>query len=179
MNIERLNRSTADVVTLEDLHIHCRSVASDDEMTIEVVRMGRAAAREAEEHGSLALLNQTIRVTLDGWPRSWTFYLPIAPLLDWSTVEITADGELFDDFTVMTGLRPAIRLIGPRPSGVVVIEYQAGFGDDGASLPDDLREAILDQAANYFDQRGTGDQKSVWLSPHFTRIVGRYRAVRA
>lgn len=178
MIIERLNRADADPAMLTELRSHARldGFTDDDD---QIVRMGRAAAREAEEFAQIALLNQTIRVTLESCPRALTFPLPIGPLLDWSTVEVTADGAAFDDFSVMTGQRPAIRFTEARPAGGVVIEYQAGFGPDSASLPDDLREAILDQALAYYDARGPGDPKAAAMSPHFARIVGRYRRVRA
>lgn len=176
MNIERLSRP----VLTGDLLSEAKSLAriGFDDDDADLSRMIDAAAAEAEELAQIALINQTIRVTLDAFPRSSTFPLPIAPLLDWSTVQIDADDAPFDDFSVMTGLRPAIRLTGARPSGAVVIEYQAGFGADGSSLPVDLRHAILDQAAAYYDARGPGDPKVQALSPHFVRIVGRYRRVR-
>lgn len=176
MIVERLNRTHADAVELDDLRAHARLTEDYDDA--EIARMGRAAAREAEDFAQIALLNQTIRVTLECCPRASTLPLPIAPLLDWSTVEVTADGVAIEGFSIMTGQRPAIRLTGPRPSGGMVIEYQAGFGADAASLPDDLREAILNQALAYYDARGPGDGKTIALSPHFTRIVGRYRRVR-
>lgn len=179
MNIQRLNRVDGDPVDLACLRAHARTDPSDSDMDLEVARMGRAAAREAEELAQIALLHQTVRVTLDGWPRGNSFFLPIAPLMDWETVKISADGTAFEDFSVTTGLRPEIRATGPRPCGVVVIEYQAGFGAGANDLPADLRQAVLDQAAAYFDARGPGDPKAQAMSPHFARIVGRYRRVRA
>lgn len=179
MIIERLTPATDDPGMVDDLRAHARldGNAEDD---AQIVRMARAASREAEGLAQIALLNQTIRVTLlDGWPGGATLPLPVAPLLDASTVEVTADFDAFTDFRVVTGLRPAIHLTGWPPAGVVVIEYQAGFGPDSDSLPDDLREAIHDQAVAYYDLRGPGDPKASALSPHFARIVGRYRAVRA
>lgn len=174
MIVQRLDAPPRDVVDLQELLDHAR-LDRDDEWAIS--QMARAAAREAEDLAQIALLNQTIRVTLKCCPRASTVPLPIAPLLDWSTVKITAGGAAFDDFSVTTGLRPAIRLTAARPSGGMVIEYVAGWGEGPSSIPEDLRHAVLDQAVAFYDARGAGDPKTVARSPQFARIVGRYRRV--
>jgi hypothetical protein len=101
------------------------------------------AATELEQHASIALFDQPIRVTLEAWPRSCWLPLPIAPLIDPMSPAVTVDGEPFDGFAVIAGLRPALRLTGQRPRGLIVIEYQAGFGDALTDLPIDLQEAYV------------------------------------
>lgn len=177
MNVERISRSPEPVLDLTEAKNHTRVLFDDDDA--DFVNAIDAVAREAEDYGQIALINQTIRVTLPCWPRAMIFNLPIAPLLDWSTVTVTADGEAFDDYAVMTGRRPALRLSGSRPQGVIVIEYVAGFGDAAGDIPGDLRKAMLDQVSVYYDTRGAVDKQAVSLSPHFARILGRYRGVRA
>ena len=61
----------------------------------------------------------------------------------------------------MIGRRPPLRLVGPRPTGQVIIEYQAGFGNH----PEDLRHALPDQIAAYYDTRGAVDQEAAPLPP--------------
>ena len=90
---------------------------------------------------------------------------------------VTVDGSSFDGFAVIAGLRPALRLTGERPCGLIVVEYQAGFGDAVEDIPEDLRLAILDQAAASFDWRGQDDGKSNGMSPQMARIAARYRRV--
>lgn len=178
MIVQRLETPVSAVVDLDEMRLHVRTDPNDSAADRELALMADAAVREAEEFGQIALLAQRVRVTLESCPRASTIPLPIAPLLDWSTVEVTSDGIAFDDFSVTTGQRPAIRFAGSRPSGSVVIEYLAGWGETADSIPEDLRMAILDQAAAFFDARGPGDGKTVARSPHFARIVGRYRRVR-
>lgn len=48
-----------------------------------------------------------------------------------------------------------------------------------ADLPDDLRFAIIDQAAMLYDGRGGDTERPVGLSLAASRIVARYRGVRA
>lgn len=176
MIIERLTTPTAlpfDATALAD---HVR--VTDAAQIAEATRHGRAAAAEAEDYGQLALLTQTIRVTLDAWPRTAWVALPITPMPDALSVTVTVDGVAYDDFAVVAGQRPAIKPSADKPCGLVVIEYQAGFGDAASDIPAPLAHAILDQAAALFDARGLGDGKSNGMSAHMSRIVARYRGVR-
>lgn len=176
MIIERLTTPTAlpfDTAALAD---HVR--VTDAGQITEATRHAKAAAGEAEDYGQLALLTQTIRVTLDAWPRAAWVALPIIPMLDPLSVTVTVDGVTFDDFAVVAGQRPAIRPTEGKPCGLVVIQYEAGFGDTAADIPAPLAHAILDQASALFDARGLGDGKSNGMSAHMARIVARYRGVR-
>lgn len=60
----------------------------------------------------------------------------------------------------MIGRRPPLRLAGPRPTGQAIIEYQAGFGNHPEDIPEDLRHALPDHIAAYYDARGAVDQKA-------------------
>lgn len=175
MIVERLNRSNDDPFDIEALLLHARLDEHDGPQLIS--QLARAAALEAEAQGQLAILSQTIRITLDEWPAGDSLRLPIFPVLDASQVTVTGNGEPFEGFGVHIGYRPRMVLLHGRPSGPVVIEYQAGFGADARSIPDDLSQAIMDQAAASFHVVGLGDRRDA-VSPHFARIVGRYRGVR-
>ena len=149
----------------------------DVEGSNEASQHALAAAREAEHYGQLALLTQTIRVTLDVWPECDRLPLPIAPVLLANTVTMTVDAVAFTAFAVSTGLRPSIGLTAARPCGLIIIQYTAGFGDQASSIPADLAHAILDQAAAFYDERGNIMGKSNGMSTHMSRIVARYRRV--
>lgn len=178
MIVERLERPLRSVVDLQALAQHARAVDDDGYFLPELQRFADAAVREAEDLAQIALLSQAVRVTLEGWPRTHALPLPIGPLLDWDSVTVTADGQPFEDFTTMTGTRPELRFTGQRPCGRIVIEYVAGYGETAEAIPEDLRLAVMDQAACYFDARGAVDLKTQALSPHFARIIGRQRGVR-
>lgn len=176
MIIERMDRPTALAVDLEEAKNHARVDGDYDDFAL--AQMIATATREAEDYAQVALLAQPIRVILPCWPQSLTLQLPIGPVFDWSSITILAGTEPIDDFSVMTGRRPAVRLATARPAGVIIIDDQAGYGDEVSDIPPDLRHALLDQVAIYYDARGAVDRKTVSLSPHFARIVGRYRGVR-
>jgi len=174
MITERLTIPTGTPFSVIDLAAHCRVEGwGEDEITLHA----QAAVAELEQYAQLALLTQTIRVTLDAWPRGHCLTLPIAPVIDPVSVTITVDGTAFHGFAVLTGLRPALRLTGAMPCGVIVIEYQAGFGDTAADIPRDLSLGIMDQTSASFDMRGAGDGKTNGMSPHMARIAARYRRV--
>jgi uncharacterized phiE125 gp8 family phage protein len=175
MIIERITTPVAQAFDLSELKLHCRIDHPDDDMAL--ARFGKAAASELEAYAQVALIDQTIRLTLDAWPRSLTLALPIAPVIDALSVVMTVDGQAFDAYSVTTGQRPALRLSGERPCGLIVIEYLAGFGPALTDLPADLANAILDQACVYFDLRGDSTAKSNGMSPHMARVAARYRRV--
>jgi uncharacterized phiE125 gp8 family phage protein len=175
MIVERLTTPTAPAFDLNNLKKHCRIDGGD--WDIELSGHGTAAATELQSYASLALIDQTIRVTLPAWPRTDTLGLPIIPMIDPLSVTVTADGVAFEAYAVTAGLRPALRLSGDRPCGVIVIEYLAGFGPTASSVPADLVNAIHDQASAFFDAKGAGDGKTNGMSPHMARIAARYRRV--
>jgi uncharacterized phiE125 gp8 family phage protein len=186
MHVSRITVPSVDVFTASDLAQHLRLEVSDLDMMTEAFRMARTAVQEIEAHGSFALITQTIRVTLDQWPDGNRLALPIGPVSPGAEVTITAEGEAFTDFRLQPGLRPALWLIDGPPIGSliedtrsegIVIEYAAGFGDTADAVPADLRLAVLDQAAAFYDCRGAGDGKTQHLSPHAARIAARYRRV--
>lgn len=154
---------------------HCR--AEGDYFEAEVARMASSAASELEAYAQLAILDQTVTVTLERGPARSLFDLPIAPLIDPLSVEVTVDGVTVDAFAVIAGRRPAIRFTDGRPCGLVVIVYQAGFGATAADVPQDIANAICDQTAALFDMRGAGDGKGNGMSPHMARVAARYRRV--
>jgi uncharacterized phiE125 gp8 family phage protein len=104
--------------------------------------------------------------------------LPVAPYVSGAPLAVTVAGLNVTGFTVVDGLRPALRLADLPVEGEIVITYQAGFGAALAAVPPDLRHAILDQAAVGFDLRGQSDPKfGTGLSPHMARVAARYRRV--
>jgi uncharacterized phiE125 gp8 family phage protein len=155
--------------------VHCRS--DDPESEQELDRMAWAAASEFEAYAQIALLEQTITVTLENGPSATLFPLPIAPLIDTLSVTVTVDGVAYTSFAAIAGKRPAIRFTAGAPCGLVVIQYKAGFGATATDIPKDIENAIYDQAAAYFDMRGEADAKSNGMSPHMARIASRYRRV--
>lgn len=161
---------------LADLKSH-HGIEADD-YDKELSAAGNAAATEIEHFGQIALLDQTIRVTILEPVLGRGFSLPVGPLREGSPISITADGEAFTEFAVVDGFRPYLHLRRGIPQADrVVIEYRAGFGANETDIPDDLRSALWDQAKMHFDAKSPVDAKALTSSPHMARIAARYRGV--
>lgn len=174
MHVTRIPVLTNDPFSASDLSTHLRVDAS---MDAEAHRQALAAAAEIEAHGSLALLTQAVRVTLIDWQREPILHLPVGPVAVDASCTILVNGAAYTTFTILPGIRPVLWFEETPPDGPIIIDYEAGFGATAEHVPPDLRLAIIDQAAAFFDARGAGDGKTLHLSPHAARIVARYRRV--
>ncbi len=164
---------------LEAVKDHLRVTGPDNDEAIQ--RMAWTAAGEIEHFAQIALLTQTIRVTIFAPHRACGLTLPIGPADDGDVPTVTLDGEAFTAFDFVGGNRPYIRWLadyhGLTPSRIT-IEYQAGFGAAASDIPTDLAQALMDQAALHYDGRSPMDAKSLTTSPHMARIGARYRGVQ-
>jgi uncharacterized phiE125 gp8 family phage protein len=141
----------------------------------------RTAAAEIEHFAQIALLTQTVGVTIFAPSPCDGLHLPVGPVLDGDTPTVTIDGTAFTGFDFVAGLRPYLRWhddfhsLTPKR---IDLTYQAGFGDDETDVPPDLAQALMDQAALHYDGRSPMDAKSLTASPHMARIAARYRGVQ-
>jgi uncharacterized phiE125 gp8 family phage protein len=165
---------------IDDLKRHLRLDGNAEDPSVEDA--GHAAAAEIEQFAQIALLTQTVRVTIFRPTRECGLHLPIGPTADADVPTVTIDGEPFTAFDFVGGNRPYIRWLVEyhdlNPNRIN-IEYQAGFGPAAGDIPRDLAQALMDQAAVHFDGRSPMDGKSLTTSPHMARLGARYRGVRA
>lgn len=149
-----------------------------DDFDDQLSDMGEAAALELEHFAQVALLHQTIRVTILNPQLGRGIALPVGPYREGDPISVTVDGEAFTEFTAVDGFRPYLHLRQGIPQADrVVIEYRAGFGEAGEDIPKDLAEALADQAKFLFDAKSPTDAKSLTSSAHMSRIAARYRGV--
>lgn len=165
---------------LDELKEYTRIDGSDDNVTLN--KMGYAAVAEVEHFGQVALLSQTIRVTIFDLVHGAGLTLPIGPVAEGGAATVTIDGQPFTGFDLVAGTRPYISwpaFIRGKASARVVIEYPAGFGDEAEDIPEDLSQAVLDQVALIFDERAPREAKTLARSSHLARVGARYRGVSA
>lgn len=180
MIVSRTPLTEAAPFDIAEVARHCR--AEEEDFEDELERLAYSAVAQFEDLAQVALLHQTVAVTLEsadliGALAGNILFLPVSPLIDATTLTVTEDGGAFTSFTVLTGQRPAIRFHTVTPQGLVVITYRAGFGDSHSDIPLDVRNAIHDQTAALFDSRGDFKTAGHGLSPHMARIAARYRRV--
>ncbi|RGP38780.1 hypothetical protein D1012_01250 [Pseudotabrizicola alkalilacus] len=109
MHVARITVPTVDVFTTTELAAPLRIDPEDSHSMIEAVGMAAAAVQKLEQHGSfVALITQTIRLTLDQWAESNRLCLPIGPAPSGSDVTFTVYGEPFTGLRQHGGLRPAL-----------------------------------------------------------------------
>ncbi|MEM1149840.1 MAG: hypothetical protein AAGI03_04685 [Pseudomonadota bacterium] len=181
MLTHRIPIGSADPFNLATVKEHLIVDFSDADAEIAI--LARSSALELEHFAQIALLNQTIRVTLFSPPVGPSgMQLPIGPTADDAVATVLIDGAVFSDFRFVPGPRPYIHWgESYRASEVqwMTIEYIAGFGAAHDDIPSDLMQAVMDQVALQFDSRGSVDHKMHTTSPHLTRIGAKYRGVRA
>lgn len=176
--VERTKISTNVPFDLGAMKKYARIAHDDDDASL--TRMGWEAAAEIEGLAGIALLRQSIRVTMLDVVLGEGLALPVGPVNDAATVSVTLGGEASTDFSAISGKRPYLSwYFSVRGSGFdrVVIEYEAGFGDAETDLPQDIRYAILDQGAVDFDmfpEVGAGEKSR---SARLSRVAARYRGV--
>lgn len=201
MQWHRENRPAVLPVSIEALHDGLNLIADQDvELTRDAERKALSAAYEFEDHGEIALITQAIKVTFST-PRplldnvtigaGWT--LPIWPVFDSANAAVyvvSVAGEEVaiptDHLSISTGRRPLlfIRDLGNLPNAMrevysrLKVEYQAGFGPDHSTIPADIAQAIISQAALMQDAGWDLRRDHNGMSPHTARIAARYRGVR-
>ncbi|MBC7285002.1 hypothetical protein [Hoeflea sp.] len=179
MLVHRTAGGAALPFAMDALKIYLRS--PDDAEDHQIENIGLTAAAELEQFAQIALLTQTIRVTIFNPDRESGLILPIGPVADDDIPTVTIDGEAFTAFDFVGGNRPYIHWLADYHNltpGRMTIEYQAGFGADATDVPSDLAQALMDQAALHYDGRSPMDAKSLTTSPHMARIGARYRGVQ-
>lgn len=150
----------------------------------------RAAREEVEARAGVALIAQDWRLALDRWPRFGRVALlrhPVVEILSVTVYGTEGEASLVDPSTYETDLasRPARLFFATRPEPArilngIEIDFSAGFGADGESVPDGLKRAILMLVAHWYEFRagfGAGDQP-VSISSGFERLISSYRRGR-
>ena len=179
MLVHRTPVATGAPFDLDAIKAHVR--VDDGSEDAALTNIGHTAAAEIEHFAQIALLRQTIRVTILGPHLDDTLYLPVGPSMLGEEPTVSLNGQPFTDFLYFHFTRPVIAW-GETYFATVPqrldIEYQAGFGDTPAKIPPDLAQALMDQAALHFDGRSPMSAKELTTSPHMARIGARYRGVQ-
>ena len=141
------------------------------------------ATAEIEAHCGIALLAQSVTVTLRAWCKR--IPLPVGPFWTEGFAEHPVTVELLDEAGIATphpagwwiqgGRYPVLNLAGNGNGAAIRITYPAGFGEP-ASIPADLQLAVIDHASMLYDARGLTDAPQ-GLSIAATRIAARHRRI--
>ncbi len=175
---------SAEPLSLAEAKAQLRIYHSDDDTFVSTLIT--TARRLIEQRYDLALMQQNWSLFLDQWPQAGIFNVPIQPLL--SVVDIKTYG---DDDTPAT-LDPAHYYIDvasnpPRvvlrrgrvfvPPGRLVngveLKFVAGFGATSASVPAEIKQAMLMAISDWYANRG--DQNNGRLPVGAVELLRAYR----
>lgn len=195
MILKCISQPTNEPVTIEDVANQCRIGDLTDEQAS--VNLFIAAVRQrAESVTRRALLTQTWELVLDAFPQYRDpIYLPLPPLQSVSSITYyDASGALLtmtsvgyrvisDADTAM--ILPAYGTEWPATlddKAVVRVRFVCGYGGDPADVPAAIRQWMLLQVANLFENRETetvasGKLTLVDLSTLADGLLDNYRVV--
>ena len=165
-SLVRATPPAAEPVSLAEAKTQCRVDTSDDDAYISSLI---TCAREyMEEILDLSMINQTWQARYDVFPL-WELILPRPPMAA-SAVTITYRDEAGNDQTLLSAssqfqvdsnivpgrVYPLYNEVWPAVRGdenSVTVEWQAGYGATGASVPSILKQAMLLLVAHWYEMR--------------------------
>lgn len=151
-------------VTVEEAKVFCRIDISDDDALI--TSLIKAAREASERYTGRAYINQTITLVGNGQDRLLT--LPRPPQSAISTVKYLDSANAWQTMTLNTdykvisvGNAKAIYLetlpyINADSQFTLEVVYTAGYGSTAASVPEPLKQAVLQRVAAMYEHRGDG-----------------------
>lgn len=194
MNFHRLTRVTApttSILTLEETKVHLRVAHDDEDDLITSLIAAATAFIEGPQGIGIALLNQSWRLSLDGFTPS--IRVPLGPVASITSVTYrdaagtpqTLSAALYEadtDGSTAT-IFPAVNASWPSTSGrpgCVKVTFVSGYGDDPADVPADLRAAALLLVGHLYSNREavvgtTGSVTPLELPLGVEAILSRYR----
>ena len=174
-------------VTLAEAKLHLRIGHDDDDDFISTLIV--SARRVAEAQTGLALIAQGWSCFRDGWPETGVVDLPLAPLIAIGAVTVFGEDDsaaiidpanyYADAVSRPPRLLPRGSRLWPVPGRLgngIEIALTAGFGAAPSNVPEDLRNALKQLVAHWYENRGTGREPDLPLT--VSTVISRYREMR-
>lgn len=154
-------------VTLAEAKAHLRveaTLTDEDELITSLIQ---AAREQVEDLTHRQLITATWNLRLDGFP-DWAISLPRPPLqavnsIKYYDTEGTLVETLAEDTDFLVDAASFVARIVPVPGGAwpatqdrpgaVIINYDAGYGDDAADVPAKIRQAMLLLIGHLYENR--------------------------
>jgi len=154
-------------LSLGDVKLQCRlDPASSDEDSL-LNALIAVARQRAEQFTRRALITQTWELWLDAWPKGSGLSLPRPPLQTVDSIKYYNTAGVEAEFAaanyqvdiasepgrVSLGYGKSWPTTTLRPINGVCIEYDAGYGDAAASVPEAIRQAMLLIVGHLYEHR--------------------------
>ncbi len=149
----------------------------------------RAALAAIEARTGKVLIQRRFVWSLTFWRDAEAQVLPVSPIDAITRVALVArDGAQSDVSPQVYWLdrdmqRPRLRATGSSlpqvPSaGAVLIEFDAGFGQDWSAIPADLQQAVLMLAAHFYEYRADTGLSEGCMPFGVASLIERYKTLR-
>jgi uncharacterized phiE125 gp8 family phage protein len=191
LRIQVVQAAAGDPVSLSEAALHCRVDSSVDHPALQA--MIRAATSAAEQYLGRPILTRTYRQFFDAWPCGRFLELRRSPLVSVTTVKTYTDADVSATFAASSYFVDTVSLPGrivlrssaswptaERVANAIEVEYRAGYGTDPASVPADIRQAVLMLTANLYEHRGetvTGSMPDTMARQGAFDLLAMYREI--
>lgn len=156
-----VQRSTAAVLTLDEIKAQCRleSDFADEDALLQT--MERAAVRACEGMIGGPLLTAVWREVLARWPAVRQLPLEASGATSVDKIELVRGGEvtvwaewrgIADHRQLCVSPQGNWPQVDPVPDAIT-ITYRAGFGTEGSTVPEDIRQWLLFRVATLYEYR--------------------------
>lgn len=176
----------AEPLSVSDAKTYLRVETADDDVLI--ASLIAAARSHVEALGRCALLTQSWRLVLDGWPPDGRIKPKLAPLsaviaarvYDEAGTAHAIDAENFvlDVAQGVIAVRPLMPQPGRATAGIE-IDVVAGFGDAGRNVPPALMQALRMLLAHWYDNRGliAIGANIIMMPPSVNALIASHRVL--
>lgn len=191
LRLQIVQAAASDPVSLSDAALHCRVDTTADHPALQA--MIRAATSAAEQYLGRPIITRTYRQFFDAWPCGRELELRRSPLVSVTSVKTYTDADVVATFaassyfvdTVSQPGRIVLRSSASWPTAdrvanPIEVEYRAGYGTDPASIPADIRQAVLMLTANLYEHRGdavTGSMPDTTAREGAFDLLSMYREI--
>ncbi len=187
MSILLTTPPTVEPISLAEAKAHLRISHTDDDTYISTLII--AARRIVEIQYDLSLLQQSWSLYADQWPVDGVFAIPLSPLLSVVDLKVYGDDDVAAtidpahyyidkaSFPARVALRRG-RVFAPPGRGTNGLELKitTGFGISAASVPLEIKQALLIIIADWYANRGDTPDSVIPVAA--LELLSAYKNVR-
>jgi uncharacterized phiE125 gp8 family phage protein len=183
-----LNGPAVEPLALADAKAFLRVEHADDDDVIAALVAGARIHIEAQTRR--ALITQSWRLVRDAWPADGRIAAAPAPLRSVTAARVYKDDGTTTDidtqaFVLDTASAPGVIAFAPwslaqpgRAVGGIEIEFEAGYGDTAADVPEPLRQALRLLLSHWYENRGlVADHVVALLPATVAALIAPYRVL--
>jgi|SRR6185312_7197622 len=172
-------------LSLDEAKIFLRVEHNTDDQLITALIV--AARLHVEAQIQAALITQSWRLTLDGWPCQGRVLVrpgPLQALIAARIFDMQGHAQAFDTQAFVPdpgastlSFMPWVLPVPGRVAAGIELDVTAGFGDTASDVPEPLRHAVRLLAAHWYENRAlvSGADQAVVLPATVAALIAPYR----